>query len=122
MSKVSLATEASNGSGTPTEKAGLEPGAPHPRNRRALHRRDFLADTALLVAGVTHAPSCAPALQRTELQSGSKTGRTKENGIGALDVQLTRSELGELDTAFSKLTVHGGRMSEKQMRDVDQTP
>lgn len=41
--------------------------------------------------------------------------------FGALDVQLTRAELGELDTAFSRLTVHGGRMSEKHMRDVDQT-
>jgi len=44
----------------------------------------------------------------------------KEN-FGALDVQLTQAELGELKTAFSKLTVHGGRMSEKHMRDVDQT-
>ena len=41
--------------------------------------------------------------------------------FGALDVQLTRAELSELDSAFSKLTVHGGRMSEKHMRDVDQT-
>lgn len=41
--------------------------------------------------------------------------------LGALGVQLTLAELGELDTAFSRLTVHGGRMSEKHMRDVDQT-
>jgi aryl-alcohol dehydrogenase-like predicted oxidoreductase len=41
--------------------------------------------------------------------------------LGALNIQLTRAELGELNTAFSRLTVHGGRMSEKHMRDVDQT-
>ncbi len=39
--------------------------------------------------------------------------------FGALDVELTRSDLTELDTAFSKLTVHGGRMSEQQMRVVE---
>jgi aryl-alcohol dehydrogenase-like predicted oxidoreductase len=42
----------------------------------------------------------------------------KENS-GALDVQLTRADLTELDTALSKLTVHGGRMSEQHMRVVE---
>jgi aryl-alcohol dehydrogenase-like predicted oxidoreductase len=41
--------------------------------------------------------------------------------LGAIDVQLTPSDLRELETAFSEIRVHGGRMSEKHMRDVDQT-
>lgn len=41
--------------------------------------------------------------------------------LGALNVQLTPAELSELETAFSKLTVHGGRMNEMQMQVVDQT-
>ena len=40
--------------------------------------------------------------------------------LGAIDVQLTPADLREMDAAFSKLTVHGGRMGEKYMRDVDQ--
>lgn len=39
--------------------------------------------------------------------------------FGALDVQLTRADLTELDTALSNLTVHGGRMSEQHMRVVE---
>jgi aryl-alcohol dehydrogenase-like predicted oxidoreductase len=44
-----------------------------------------------------------------------------EENLGAVDVQLTPADLFELDGAFSKVTVHGGRMGEKYMRDVDQT-
>jgi aryl-alcohol dehydrogenase-like predicted oxidoreductase len=44
----------------------------------------------------------------------------KEN-LGAINVQLTPADLREIETAFSKIKVHGGRMSEKYMRDVDQT-
>jgi aryl-alcohol dehydrogenase-like predicted oxidoreductase len=40
---------------------------------------------------------------------------------GAAHVQLTPADLGELEAAFAKITVHGGRMSEKHMRDVDPT-
>lgn len=40
---------------------------------------------------------------------------------GALNVQLTPAELREIETAFSKVTVHGGRMNEMQMQVVDQT-
>ena len=40
--------------------------------------------------------------------------------LGAINVQLTPADLREIDAAFSKLTVHGGRMTEKYMRDVDQ--
>ena len=38
----------------------------------------------------------------------------------ALDLQLTRAEVSELDAAFARLTVHGGRMSEQHMRIVEQ--
>jgi aryl-alcohol dehydrogenase-like predicted oxidoreductase len=41
--------------------------------------------------------------------------------LGAVDVQLTPSDLREIETALSGITVHGGRMNEEQMRVVDQT-
>jgi aryl-alcohol dehydrogenase-like predicted oxidoreductase len=44
-----------------------------------------------------------------------------EENLGAFNVQLTPADLREIETAFSKIKVHGGRMSEKHMRDVDQT-
>jgi len=47
-------------------------------------------------------------------------GHLEEN-LGAIHVQLTSADLREIETAFSKLTVHGGRMNEMQMGMVDQT-
>ncbi len=44
-----------------------------------------------------------------------------EENLGAIHVQLTPAELREMDAAFSKVTVHGGRMNEMQMEVVDQT-
>jgi aryl-alcohol dehydrogenase-like predicted oxidoreductase len=41
--------------------------------------------------------------------------------LGANDVQLTPADLNELDGAFSRITVRGGRMNEMQMQFVDQT-
>jgi aryl-alcohol dehydrogenase-like predicted oxidoreductase len=41
--------------------------------------------------------------------------------LGAINVQLTPADLRELGTAFSGITVHGGRMNEEQMLYVDQT-
>jgi aryl-alcohol dehydrogenase-like predicted oxidoreductase len=41
--------------------------------------------------------------------------------LGAINVQLAPADLSELETAFSKLKVHGGRMNEMQMKVVDQT-
>jgi aryl-alcohol dehydrogenase-like predicted oxidoreductase len=41
--------------------------------------------------------------------------------VGAINVQLTPADLREIDAAFSKIKVHGGRMNEEQMRVVDQT-
>jgi len=39
--------------------------------------------------------------------------------LGAVQLPLTPAELEELDAAFSKLTVHGGRMNEMQMKIVE---
>jgi aryl-alcohol dehydrogenase-like predicted oxidoreductase len=44
-----------------------------------------------------------------------------EENLGAIHIQLTPADLREIDVAFSKVTVHGGRMAESYMRDVDQT-
>jgi aryl-alcohol dehydrogenase-like predicted oxidoreductase len=41
--------------------------------------------------------------------------------LGAINVQLTPADLREIETAFSRIKVHGGRMSEKHMQQVDQT-
>jgi aryl-alcohol dehydrogenase-like predicted oxidoreductase len=41
--------------------------------------------------------------------------------IGAMSVHLTRVDLREIDSAVSKIKVHGGRMNEEQMKVVDQT-
>jgi aryl-alcohol dehydrogenase-like predicted oxidoreductase len=38
--------------------------------------------------------------------------------LGAINIELTTAELRELETEFSKLTVHGGRMNEMQMKVV----
>lgn len=40
--------------------------------------------------------------------------------LGAINIQLTPADLHEIETAFSKIKVHGGRMSEKYMQEVDQ--
>jgi aryl-alcohol dehydrogenase-like predicted oxidoreductase len=40
--------------------------------------------------------------------------------LGAINVRLTLADLSELETAFSKITVHGGRMNKMQMQVVDQ--
>ncbi|MFZ0064401.1 MAG: aldo/keto reductase [Pyrinomonadaceae bacterium] len=41
--------------------------------------------------------------------------------LGAIKIQLTPADLSELETEFSKIKVHGGRMNEMQMQVVDQT-
>ena len=41
--------------------------------------------------------------------------------LGATNVQLTPADLSEIQTAFSAITVHGGRMNEMQMEIVDAT-
>src|SRR6185369_5543460 len=44
-----------------------------------------------------------------------------QENLGATNVQLSPSELRDIDAAFSKLTVHGARMNKEQMLVVDQT-
>ena len=44
----------------------------------------------------------------------------RENGA-AVNVQLTSEDLQQIDSALSKIKVHGGRMNEEQMKVVDQT-
>ncbi len=41
--------------------------------------------------------------------------------LGGIAVQLTPTDLREIDAAISKVKVHGGRMNEEQMKVVDQT-
>lgn len=44
-----------------------------------------------------------------------------QENLGAAQVQLSPADLRDIDAAFSKLTVHGGRMNKAQMLVVDQT-
>ena len=39
--------------------------------------------------------------------------------LGAVNVKLTPAEVAELDVAFAKLTVRGGRMNEMKMKVVE---
>lgn len=41
--------------------------------------------------------------------------------LGAVNVHLTPADLREIDSAVSKIKMHGGRMNEEQMKVVDQT-
>ena len=52
---------------------------------------------------------------------GTRNVNHLSENLGAINVQLTAADLREIDTAFSKIKVHGGRMNEEQMRIVDQT-
>ncbi len=45
-------------------------------------------------------------------------GHLNEN-LGATQVQLTPGDLRDIETAFAKVTVHGGRMNPMQMEFVD---
>ena len=44
-----------------------------------------------------------------------------DENLGAINVRLTPADLCEIETAMSRLKVHGGRMNEEQMKAVDQT-
>jgi aryl-alcohol dehydrogenase-like predicted oxidoreductase len=44
-----------------------------------------------------------------------------EENLGAIKIQFTPADLSEIETAFSAIKVHGGRMNEMQMQMVDQT-
>lgn len=49
-----------------------------------------------------------------------RTDHLEEN-LGAIQVQLTPTDLREIDAALSTFKVRGGRMNEEQMKVVDQT-
>lgn len=40
--------------------------------------------------------------------------------LGAVNVKLSPADLAQMESSFAKLTVHGGRMSEKYMKEVEQ--
>lgn len=50
---------------------------------------------------------------------GTRNPNHLDENLGAVHIALTATELQEIDTAFSKLTVHGGRMSKMQMKIVE---
>jgi aryl-alcohol dehydrogenase-like predicted oxidoreductase len=50
---------------------------------------------------------------------GTRSLSHLNENLGGIGVQLTSADLRDLAAAFSKLTVHGGRMSEQHMRDVE---
>ncbi len=52
---------------------------------------------------------------------GTRNLQHLNENLGAINVHLTSEDLREIETAFSKITVHGGRMNEIQMQAVDQT-
>ena len=50
---------------------------------------------------------------------GTKNINHLQENLGALNVQLTADELSEMDNAFHKLKVYGGRMSKEHMKAVE---
>lgn len=52
---------------------------------------------------------------------GTRNINHLNENLGALNVELTKEDLLEMESAFSKLKVYGGRMNEMQMKVVDQT-
>jgi aryl-alcohol dehydrogenase-like predicted oxidoreductase len=52
---------------------------------------------------------------------GTRNPDHLSENLGAIDVELTPADLQAMETTFSKTTVHGGRMNETQMQQVDQT-
>lgn len=52
---------------------------------------------------------------------GTRSVDHVNENVGAINLRLTSADLAELETAFAKLTVHGGRMNTMQMKQVDQT-
>jgi len=49
----------------------------------------------------------------------SNLDHLREN-MGAIDIQLTPAELRELETAFTRVEIYGGRMDTKQMAQIGQ--
>lgn len=51
---------------------------------------------------------------------GTRSMEHLDENLGAVNVQLTPTDLNEIESAFLKIKVHGGRMNEMQMQLVDQ--
>jgi aryl-alcohol dehydrogenase-like predicted oxidoreductase len=51
---------------------------------------------------------------------GTRSIEHLSENLGATRVVLSAADLREMEAASSKLTVHGGRMAEKYMKDVEQ--
>jgi aryl-alcohol dehydrogenase-like predicted oxidoreductase len=52
---------------------------------------------------------------------GTRSADPLHENLRAIAVQLTSADLREIETALSKIQVHGGRMNEERMKAVDQT-
>jgi aryl-alcohol dehydrogenase-like predicted oxidoreductase len=52
---------------------------------------------------------------------GTRSADHLHENLRAIDVQLTPADLREIETALSKIKVHGGRMNEERMMAVDRT-
>ncbi len=52
---------------------------------------------------------------------GTRSTDHLHENLRAVDIQLTPADLREIETALSKIEVHGGRMNEERMNAVDQT-
>jgi aryl-alcohol dehydrogenase-like predicted oxidoreductase len=52
---------------------------------------------------------------------GTRSVDHLNENLGAVNVRLTPEDLREIDSAFSTIEVHGGRMNEERMKVVDQT-
>jgi len=79
---------------------------PNTRYRRALHRRQFLADSAVLVAGVAIAPSCASPFQPAQIQGANSSGLT--NGSDMRTRRLGTLEVSELGAGCMSISANYG--------------
>ena len=52
---------------------------------------------------------------------GTRNMNHLNENLGVMNIELTKDDLKELDEQFSKLTIHGGRMNELQMKVVETT-
>lgn len=52
---------------------------------------------------------------------GTRSVDHLHENLRAIDIQLTPADLHEIETALSKIEVHGGRMNEERMKLVEQT-
>jgi Aldo/keto reductase family len=52
---------------------------------------------------------------------GTRNNRSPERKLGSCQFPAAPRDIREIDSAFSKIEVHGGRMNEEQRKVVDQT-